>query len=57
MPSYCIVDPDPERPELTVFELPDGHYAVEAKTTQTITLGRPFPVTIALASLTSGLRR
>jgi Uma2 family endonuclease len=57
VPSYWIVDPDPERPELTVFELRDGDYAVEAKTTQTITLDRPFPVTIALASLTSGLRR
>lgn len=57
VPSYWIVDPDPERPELTVFELRDGHYAIEAKTTQTITLERPFPVTIALASLTSGLRR
>jgi Uma2 family endonuclease len=57
VPSYWIVDPDPERPELTVFELRDGHYAVEAKTTQTITLERPFPVTIGLASLTSGLRR
>ena len=57
VPSYWIVDPDPERPELTVFELRDDQYAVEAKTTQTITLERPFPVTIALASLTSGLRR
>jgi Uma2 family endonuclease len=57
VPCYWIVDPDPERPELTVFELRDGHYTVEAKTTQTITLERPFPVTIARASLTSGLRR
>ena len=57
VPSYWIVDPDPERPELTVFELRDGHYGLEAKTTQTITLERPFPVTIALASLTTGLRR
>ena len=52
-----IIDPDPARPELTVFELRDGHYGLEAKTTQTITLERPFPVTIALASLTRGLRR
>jgi Uma2 family endonuclease len=56
VPSYWIVDPDPERPELTVFELCDGHYALEAKTTQTVTLERPFSVTIALASLTAGLR-
>lgn len=57
VPSYWIVDPDPDRPELTVFELRDGHYALAAKTTQTVTLERPFPVTIALASLTTGLRR
>jgi Uma2 family endonuclease len=52
-----IVDPDLERPELTVFELRDGHYGLEAQTTQTITLERPFPVTITLASLTRGPRR
>ena len=56
VPSYWIVDPDPKRPELTVFELRDGCYTLEGKTTQTITLERPFSVTIALASLTSGLR-
>ena len=57
VPSYWIVDPDLERPELTVFELRDGHYGLEAQTTQTITLERPFPVTITLASLTRGPRR
>ena len=57
VPSYWIVDPDPERPELTVFEFRDGHYGLEAQTTQTISLERPFPVTITLASLTRGLRR
>jgi Uma2 family endonuclease len=56
VPSYWIIDPDPARPELTVFEGRDGHYRLEAKTTQTITLERPFPTTIALASLTRGLR-
>jgi len=57
VPSYWIVDPEPARPELTVFELRDGHYAPEAKTTHTITLDRPFRVTIPLADLTKGLRR
>jgi Uma2 family endonuclease len=57
VPSYWIVDSGPERPELTVFELRDGLYSLEVKTTQTITLERPFPVTIALASLTSGPHR
>ena len=48
---------------LAVLGLKSGAYplsirdAIEAKTTQTITLERPFPVTIALGSLTSGLRR
>jgi Uma2 family endonuclease len=57
VPSYWIVDPEPARPELTVFELRDGHYVQEAKTTQTITLERPFQVTITLAGLSKGLRR
>ncbi len=55
VPSYWIIDPDPARPELTVFELRDGQYAVEATTTQTIPLERPFRVPIALSSLTKGL--
>jgi hypothetical protein len=57
VPSYWIVNPDPERPELTVFELHDGQYALEAKTTQTITVDRPFRVTITPGHLTRGLRR
>ena len=57
VPSYWIVDPEPARPELTVFELRDGHYVPEAKTTQTITLDRPFRVTITPADLSKGLRR
>lgn len=56
VPSYWIVDPDPARLELTVFELRDGQYALEAKTTQTITLEQPFHVTIALPSLMKRLR-
>jgi Uma2 family endonuclease len=55
--SYWIVDPDPARPELTVFELRDGHYAVVATSTQPITVAHPFEVTIAPANLTRGLLR
>jgi Uma2 family endonuclease len=57
VPSYWIVDPDLEHPELTVFELRDGHYVTEAKTTQTVVIERPFTVTITPAALTKGLRR
>jgi Uma2 family endonuclease len=57
VPSYWIVNPGPERPELTVFELRDGQYALEAKTTQTITVDRPFRVTITPEQLTRGLPR
>jgi len=55
--SYWIVDPDPARPEVTVFELRDGHYALTATSTQPITVARPFEVTIVPASLTKGLSR
>lgn len=57
VPSYWVVDPDPARPELTVFELRDGGYVTEVTSTQTVTVTRPFPVTITPARLTSGLRR
>jgi Uma2 family endonuclease len=57
VPSYWIVDPDLERPELTIFELHDGHYVQVARTTQAVTLDRPFTVTISPAQLTQGLRR
>jgi Uma2 family endonuclease len=56
VPSYWIVDPDPARPEVTVFELRDGHYANVAVTTAPLTVERPFPVTINPAQLTSRLR-
>jgi Uma2 family endonuclease len=57
VPSYWIVDPDPARPELTVFELRDGGYALAATSTQPVTVARPFEVTIVPASLTRGLAR
>ena len=57
VPSYWIVNPDPARPELTVFELRDGSYVTELTSTQPVTVTRPFPVTIDPARLTRGLRR
>jgi Uma2 family endonuclease len=55
--SYWIVNPDPPQPELTVFELRDGHYTVEAKTTAPFTATRPFTVTVDPATLIRGLTR
>jgi Uma2 family endonuclease len=57
VPSYWILNPDPPRPELTVFELRDDGYAVEAKPSGSFTTDRPFAVSIDLADLTRGLRR
>jgi Uma2 family endonuclease len=57
VPSYWIVNPDPPRPELTVFELRDGRYALVAEASKPFTADRPFSVTIAPAGLTAGLRR
>jgi Uma2 family endonuclease len=57
VPSYWILDPGPEKPELTVFELRDGRYSREAQGTTPVTLARPFGVTVDPAGLTSKLRR
>jgi hypothetical protein len=57
VPSYWIVDPEPGRPELTVFELGDRGYRLAATSTQPLTVARPFPVTVAPAELTKGLLR
>jgi Uma2 family endonuclease len=57
VPSYWIVNPEPARPELTVFELGDDGYVLEAKSTQPVTVAHPFTVTITPADLTRGLRR
>ena len=57
VPSYWIVDPEPARPELTVFELRDGGYVLEATSTQPLTVSHPFTVTITPADLTKGLLR
>ena len=57
VPSYWVVNPDPTQPELTVFELRDGRYALAAKTPEPFAAGRPFTVSIDPARLTRGLRR
>jgi len=57
VPSYWIVDPDPARPELTVFELRESGYVLEATSTQPITVSHPFTVIITPADLTKGLLR
>jgi Uma2 family endonuclease len=56
VPSYWIVNPDLRQPELTVFELRDGRYALAAKTPEPFVAGRPFAVSIEPAAMTRGLR-
>ena len=56
VPSYWIVNPAPPQPELTVFELRDGRYALAAIASEPLTADRPFTVSIAPADLTRGLR-
>jgi Uma2 family endonuclease len=57
VPSYWIVDPEPARPELTVFELGERGYVLEATSAQPLTVSRPFAVTVSPASLTKRLHR
>jgi Uma2 family endonuclease len=57
VPSYWIVNPDLKQPELTIFELRDGQYAIEAKTTAPFAARRPFNVTVDPSRLFAGLRR
>jgi hypothetical protein len=52
-----VVDPEPARPELTVFELRDAGYVRAAISTKPLTLSRPFTVTVTPANLTKGLLR
>ena len=49
------MNPDPPEPELTVFELRDGRYALAAKASGPFTADHPFPVTIDPAGLIRGL--
>jgi Uma2 family endonuclease len=57
VPSYWVVDPEPARPELTVFELRDTGYVRAATSTQPLTVSQPFTVTVTPTNLTKGLRR
>jgi len=57
VPSYWIVNPDPPQPELTVFELRNGRYALAATTSKAFTADSLFTVSIDPADLTRGLRR
>jgi Uma2 family endonuclease len=52
--SYWIFDPDPARPELTVFELRDGTYEqiAQASGPNALRIERPFPVEIVPSELT-----
>jgi Uma2 family endonuclease len=56
IPSYWIVDPDLAGPEFMIFELRDGRYELDLKTTEPFTATKPFPVSIVPASLTSRLQ-
>jgi Uma2 family endonuclease len=57
-PSYWLVDPNPGKPSLTVFELAGGDYKQIAHVTggQAWTATRPFPVQVIPADLVRGLR-
>ena len=58
IPSYWIVDPDPDRPELTVFELAaDGRYEEVGRVHGTTPFRalRPFAVDIVPARLVEGV--
>ena len=55
--SYWIVNPDPPQPELTVFEVHEGRYALVATTSGPFVADRPFAVRIDPARLTDGLPR
>ncbi len=58
VPSYWIVDPDPDAPSLLAFELDDkGRYVQVAKATgsDVFTVERPFPFTVTPDELAAGL--
>jgi len=58
IPSYWIFDPNPDRPELTVFELRDGRYQqiARASGSSALRVERPFLVELVPAELTSAPR-
>ena len=51
--SYWIVDPDPDKPELIVFELGDGRYRQVARVAgdEAFRAALPFPVTVTPSGL------
>jgi Uma2 family endonuclease len=57
VPSYWIVDPDPDRPELTVLELASGSYVQADRVAGTAAFPavRPFEVEISPGKLVAGL--
>jgi Uma2 family endonuclease len=58
VPSYRIVDPDPDRPELTVFELgADGRYEERGRAHGTTPFRalKPFAVEVVPARLVEGV--
>jgi Uma2 family endonuclease len=53
VPSYWIVEPDRDKPDLTVFELHDGRYQQVARVAgdEAFEAARPFPVTVIPSAL------
>jgi Uma2 family endonuclease len=58
IPSYWIVEPDRDKPELTVFELQDGRYLQVAQVAgdETFEAALPFPVTVTPSALVRAAR-
>jgi Uma2 family endonuclease len=58
VPSYWVIDPDPEKPALRVYELgANGRYTEVAHVTggETFAAERPFPIVITPSILVTGL--
>jgi Uma2 family endonuclease len=57
--SYWIVDPSPDQPSVTVFELDGAEYVEVARAVgdAELAVDRPFPVRLRPADLLAGLRR
>ncbi len=57
VPSYWVVVPDPDKPELVAFELSEGHYrqVAHVRGEERFAAARPFTVEIVPARLVAGL--
>jgi Uma2 family endonuclease len=55
VPSYWVVDPDPDTPSMTVWELRDGGYVEAASSTgdERVSVERPYPLTVSPGELVS----